>query len=75
MNDDTPRTNARVMQMLSSLQSGTEEVVRADFARELERENTKLHRALGDIEKIADREDYYISPAAQEMLRIAHAAI
>ena len=40
--DDTPRTNAVVVLMLSDLQSGTQEVVHADHARQLERENAEL---------------------------------
>lgn len=35
---DTPRTDAQTFKILSRLQSGTEDVVRADFAQELERE-------------------------------------
>lgn len=45
--NDTPRTNARVRLMLSQLQSGTEEVVHADFARELELEIAKLRKEHG----------------------------
>jgi hypothetical protein len=38
MKVETPRTDAMVRKILSDLQSGTMEVVHADFARELERE-------------------------------------
>lgn len=44
MNSNTPRTNARTFKILSSLQSGTEEVVHAEVARELEEENNQLRR-------------------------------
>jgi hypothetical protein len=44
---DTPRTDSRIVKMLSDLQSGTMDVVHADFARDLERE---LAEILGHFE-------------------------
>lgn len=43
---ETPRTDVVTVKILSSLQSGTEEVVYADFARQLERENAALREAM-----------------------------
>lgn len=41
---DTPRVEARKFEILSRLQSGTEDVVEASFARQLERENAELKK-------------------------------
>jgi hypothetical protein len=48
MNNDTPRTeeNAKLANSCSFQEKLTMEVCEADFARELERENNKLRRAL-----------------------------
>ena len=45
----TPETDAITVKILSSLQSGTEDVVRADFARKLERERDRMREALQTI--------------------------
>ena len=42
----TPRTDAVTVKILSSLQSGTEDVVYADFARTLEREAATLREQI-----------------------------
>jgi hypothetical protein len=46
INSDTPRTDAAVFKILSSLQSGTDDVVHADFARQLELE---LHQSRSEF--------------------------
>jgi len=46
---DAPRTDERVILMLSPLQSGTMEVVHADLARQLEQELTAARK---EIEKL-----------------------
>jgi len=47
---DTPRTRAATFKILSRLQSGTEDVVSAEFAAELERELNELRRLLVEAE-------------------------
>jgi len=43
---ETPRTDAATYQILSSLQSGVDDVVRSDFARQLERELNAANKEL-----------------------------
>ena len=53
--NDTPRTDAKVFNFLNAHPSMNmnQDVVRADFARDLERENARLREALRDFEDAA----------------------
>ena len=50
----TPRTDAVTVKILSSLQSGTEDVVYADFARTLEHEAATLREQLAEARRERD---------------------
>ena len=44
----TPRTDAATFEIISSMQSGTDKVTHADFARQLERDIAELNERLID---------------------------
>jgi hypothetical protein len=78
---DTPRTDKRTFKILSSLQSGTMDVVGADLARSLERELTSAHAEnarLRDAMLLASERmrctyyDYYSSQIRAEGLVPTH---
>lgn len=54
---ETPRTDAVVVKMLSDLQSGTQDVVSADFARTLERELAEAKGIIEACHALIDTED------------------
>lgn len=69
---DTPRTDEATFQILSSLQSGTENVVYQSFTRQLERE---LAEAKAYANKLADGLPVGMLPKDVENLREANAGL
>lgn len=49
---DTPMTDSRIVKMLSDLQSGTMDVVHADFARDLERALAAAERERDELNNV-----------------------
>lgn len=67
----TPRTDAFVVRIISSLQSGTEEVVFADFARQLETELSALTAQVERLEKERDAERERCAKVCDQKAKLA----
>jgi len=82
---DTPRTDAASFEIISSLQSGTDKVTHADFARQLEHELTTANATITNLraditellERLRERTESHLAASARDVrtIQLQHIAL